>query len=57
MTVRYNKTKDIHAVLNTLSGNADLYVKYYDTSAMKIRDNWILPTTTDHDAKSEELLR
>ena len=40
------------AVLSSLKGNADLYVKFIDTPQRSHPDDWPVPTTTDYLYKS-----
>lgn len=40
-----------------MDGNADLFVKFYDSALMNNRDNWLVPSATDYNAKSVDLIR
>eukprot|EP00347_Sterkiella_histriomuscorum_P008919 403343241 len=57
MIVREGKQKQIYAVLNSLSGNADLYVNFQDNPQNSSPEKWRLPTSSQYIIKSTEVLK
>ena len=54
--MRENNFKEIFGILQSLAGNADLYIRYQPSPSSKEIENWNLPTKYDYDLKSEETL-
>jgi hypothetical protein len=57
LIVREGKTKQIYGVLNSLAGNADLYVRFQENPHSKSPENWLAPSSSEYSMKSTELFK
>ena len=57
LIAREGKTKQIYGVLNSLTGNADLYVRFQDNPHIQPPEQWLGPSESEYALKSTELLK